>query len=135
MTGRRTPGNDRQGRVRDDAREREAKGQSFRFVAAVLIVGARLTVTPSEGALFSLLSTQETTFADIRAALDARQVTCRQLVQMYLDRIAAYDKKGPALNAIIMINANALSAADASTPNSHALVLPAPALCAPDRQR
>jgi Asp-tRNA(Asn)/Glu-tRNA(Gln) amidotransferase A subunit family amidase len=70
-------------------------------------------VTPSEGALFSLLSMQEATIADIRAALEARQVTCRQLVQMYLDRIAAYDKKGPALNAIIMINPNVLSAADA----------------------
>jgi Asp-tRNA(Asn)/Glu-tRNA(Gln) amidotransferase A subunit family amidase len=89
------------------------KGQSFRLVAAVLIVGARLMVTPSEGALFSLLSMQEATIADFRAALEARQVTCRQLVQMYLDRIAAYDKKGPVLNAIIMINPNVLSAADA----------------------
>jgi amidase len=50
--------------------------------------------------------------ADIRAALEAR-LTYRQLVQMYLDRIAAYDKKRPALNAIIMINPNALPAADA----------------------
>jgi Asp-tRNA(Asn)/Glu-tRNA(Gln) amidotransferase A subunit family amidase len=70
-------------------------------------------ITPSEGAVFSLISIQEATIADIRAALEARQVTCRQLVQMYLDRIAAYDKKGPALNAIIMINPNVLSAADA----------------------
>jgi amidase len=70
-------------------------------------------ITPSEGAVFSLLSTQEATIADIHAALEARQVTCRQLVQMYLERIAAYDKKGPALNAIIMINPNVLPAADA----------------------
>jgi hypothetical protein len=34
------------------------------------------------------------------------------LVQGYIDRIEAYDKKGPALNAIIMINPNALAAAD-----------------------
>jgi hypothetical protein len=32
---------------------------------------------------------------------------------MYLDRIAAYDKKGPALNAMIIISPNVLSAADA----------------------
>ena len=63
--------------------------------------------------MLSLVSIHEATIADIRAALEARQVTCRQLVQMYLDRIAAYDKKGPALNAIIMINPNALPAADA----------------------
>jgi Asp-tRNA(Asn)/Glu-tRNA(Gln) amidotransferase A subunit family amidase len=31
---------------------------------------------------------------------------------MYLDRIAAYDKKGPALNAILRINPNALELAD-----------------------
>jgi Asp-tRNA(Asn)/Glu-tRNA(Gln) amidotransferase A subunit family amidase len=31
---------------------------------------------------------------------------------MYLDRIAAYDKKGPALNAIITLNAQALEEAD-----------------------
>jgi hypothetical protein len=42
------------------------------LVAAILVVGSRLTLTPSEGALFPLLSTQEATIADIRAALDAR---------------------------------------------------------------
>ena len=57
--------------------------------------------------------TDEATVAEIRAALQARDLTCRQLVQMYLDRIAAYDKKGPALNAIIMVNPNALATADA----------------------
>jgi Asp-tRNA(Asn)/Glu-tRNA(Gln) amidotransferase A subunit family amidase len=57
--------------------------------------------------------TGEATIADIHAALQARELTCRQLVQMYLDRIEAYDKKGPALNAIIMVNPNALATADA----------------------
>jgi hypothetical protein len=32
---------------------------------------------------------------------------------MYLDRIEAYDKKGPLLNAIVMVNPNALATADA----------------------
>lgn len=31
---------------------------------------------------------------------------------MYLDRIAAYDKKGPALNSIVTINPNALKRAE-----------------------
>ena len=35
------------------------------------------------------------------------------MVQSYIDRIEAYDKKGPTLNAIIMINPNALATADA----------------------
>ena len=40
------------------------------------------------------------------------RLTCRQLVQMYLDRIEAFDKKGPQLNAIITINPEALGEAD-----------------------
>ena len=40
----------------------------------------------------------ETTIGDIHAAYKAGTLTVRQLVQMYLDRIAAYDKKGPAIN-------------------------------------
>jgi amidase len=72
-----------------------------------------LSASTSEGALFRLMWTQEATIADIRAALEAREVTCRQLIQLYIDRIEAYDKQGPALNTIIMINPNALAVADA----------------------
>ena len=43
----------------------------------------------------------ETTIADVHAAFKAGRLTARQLVQAYLDRIAAYDQKGPAINAII----------------------------------
>ena len=62
---------------------------------------------------FRLLSTQEPTIVDIRAAIASKDLTCRQLVQMYLDRIEAYDKKGPSLNAIIVVNPDALANADA----------------------
>ena len=46
----------------------------------------------------------EATIADIHAAYRAGTLTARQLVQMYLDRIAAYDKKGPTINAVISLN-------------------------------
>ena len=62
-----------------------------------------------EQAAFSLM---ETTVADIHRAFRSGQLTSRQLVQSYLDRIEAYDKKGPALNAIISINGRALEDAD-----------------------
>jgi hypothetical protein len=62
---------------------------------------------------FQLLSTQEPSIADIRAAIGSKDLTCRQLVQMYLDRIEAYDKKGPSLNAIIVVNPSVLADADA----------------------
>jgi Asp-tRNA(Asn)/Glu-tRNA(Gln) amidotransferase A subunit family amidase len=54
----------------------------------------------------------ETTIADIHAAFRSGALTARQLVQMYLDRIAAYDKKGPAINAVISLNPRALDEAD-----------------------
>ncbi len=41
-----------------------------------------------------------------------RLLTCRGLVEQYLKRIDAYDKNGAALNAIVMINPEALQMAD-----------------------
>ncbi|HEX6768148.1 MAG TPA: amidase family protein, partial [Candidatus Binatia bacterium] len=54
----------------------------------------------------------ETTIDQVHAAYKSGELTCRQLVQMYLDRIAAYDKSGPAINAIISLNPDALKEAD-----------------------
>jgi Asp-tRNA(Asn)/Glu-tRNA(Gln) amidotransferase A subunit family amidase len=54
----------------------------------------------------------EASIADVHAALADGRVTCHGLVQDYLDRIDAYDKNGPALNAIIMVNPDALAVAD-----------------------
>jgi len=54
----------------------------------------------------------EATIGDIHAAYKAGTLTVRQLVQMYLDRIAAYDQQGPAINAVISLNPAALGEAD-----------------------
>ena len=54
----------------------------------------------------------EATIAQIHAAMTARRLTCHALVAEYLRRIEAYDKKGPALNALVQINPNALQEAD-----------------------
>src|SRR4029450_8499037 len=54
---------------------------------------------------------EEATVSSIHAALAARQTTCVQVTQAYLDRIEAYDDKGPALNAIITVNPRALETA------------------------
>jgi amidase len=55
---------------------------------------------------------QEATIQDIQDAYKSRQLTSHQLVQLYLDRIAVYDKQGPGINAIITINPQALDEAD-----------------------
>jgi Asp-tRNA(Asn)/Glu-tRNA(Gln) amidotransferase A subunit family amidase len=44
--------------------------------------------------------------------MKAGQLACRQLVEAYLARIDAYDKRGPALNALQHVNARALQEAD-----------------------
>ena len=51
--------------------------------------------------------------ADIQAAVEVGGMTYERLVQMYLNRIGAYDKAGPALNAVIAINPRALDIARA----------------------
>ena len=54
----------------------------------------------------------ETTIEAVHKAFESGQLTPRELVQAYLDRIEAYDRKGPALNCIITVNPNALEEAD-----------------------
>src|SRR5580704_2358804 len=53
----------------------------------------------------------EATIAEAHAAMRAGKLTCRQLVQEYLRRIRAYDQS-TRLNAIVLINPNALAEAD-----------------------
>jgi amidase len=80
--------------------------------AALIVIAPLLPAISTEAREFRLLSTQEPTIADIHAAIGSKDLTCRQLVQMYLDRIEAYDKRGPSLNAIIVVNPGALASAD-----------------------
>jgi amidase len=54
----------------------------------------------------------EASISEIHDAMRAGTLTSRELVQLYLDRIEAYDKQGPALNAIITVNPNALARAE-----------------------
>jgi Asp-tRNA(Asn)/Glu-tRNA(Gln) amidotransferase A subunit family amidase len=54
----------------------------------------------------------ETTIADLHASMRAGSLTCHDVVSAYLERIAAYDKSGPAINALIVVNPNALAVAD-----------------------
>lgn len=55
---------------------------------------------------------EEKTIAQIHAALRARQVTCRGLVEAYLARISAFDQKGPSINSVVLLNPDALKTAD-----------------------
>jgi amidase len=55
---------------------------------------------------------EETTIADLHAAMRAGELTSRALVENYLQRIDAYDRSGPALNSILGVNERARERAD-----------------------
>jgi hypothetical protein len=76
-------------------------------------VGAR-----SLGALLFLPSalaaqdpTTEATIATLQRAMLEQRTTAVQLVEAYLARIDAYDKRGPSFNAITVVNPSALTRA------------------------
>ena len=74
---------------------------------------------------------EEATIADIHAAIRDRRVTCRALVEHYLRRIDAYDKRGPAINAIVVVNDEARAKADSLDRQFATGGLTAPLHCIP----
>ena len=80
----------------------------FLFSSASSAMAQAPSGVPSQ-ASFHLL---ETTITDVHAAFRSGQLTCRQLVRLYLNRIEAYDKAGPRLNAVQTVNPRAIEEAE-----------------------
>ena len=84
--------------------------------AAVLpaLAGAREIMAqsspPAAGPSFEL---DELTITDLQDGMKSGKYSARNIAEKYLARIAAIDKQGPAINAIIEINPDALAIADA----------------------
>ena len=74
---------------------------------------AKKTPTSSK---FSLL---EASFADLQNAMASGQISSKQLCQMYLERIEAYDRNGPTLCSVIETNPDVLKIADALDQERH----------------
>ncbi|HEX4380787.1 MAG TPA: amidase [Candidatus Acidoferrum sp.] len=55
----------------------------------------------------------ETTISDLQDAMKSGKLTSRSITEKYLARIDQVDKQGPAINAILELNPDALSIADA----------------------
>ncbi|MEA1833493.1 amidase family protein [Methylobacterium durans] len=77
---------------------------------AALVVLAALGLPAQAQERFAV---EEATIAGVREALTAGRISCRTLMQTYLDRIAAYDQAGPKLAAIRAVNQQALRQAEA----------------------
>ncbi|WP_407702071.1 amidase [Tumebacillus lacus] len=55
----------------------------------------------------------EATIDQLQAKMEAGTLTARDLVLMYLERIATYDKRGPKINSVLELNPDALQIAEA----------------------
>ena len=82
---------------------------SIKFQLATNALALFMVSSVAEAQSFRLI---EATIDDVHSALSSQQITCRELVKGYLNRIEAYDKEGPGLNSIQHINSNAMEIAD-----------------------
>lgn len=83
------------------------------FPALVLLAGATLAAV----APFPVAAQIEVAGASVTAlqeAMTSGAATSADITRAYLARIAAYDRRGPALNAMVWLNPNAISEAEAS---------------------
>ena len=79
--------------------------------ALILFAAASLAVTVQPRAQTRNFDLLTASVADIQDAVGAGALTYERLVQLYLNRIDAYDKKGPRLNAVLAVNPRALEIA------------------------
>ncbi|HLP94596.1 MAG TPA: amidase [Saprospiraceae bacterium] len=97
-----------------------------RFLQNTALAGAALSLSPlascenpSTAATTSTaeanppFALQGASIADLQKQMASGERTARQIAQLYLDRIQAIDKNGPAINAVIELNPDALALADA----------------------
>src|SRR3954469_12683652 len=80
-----------------------------RFIVATTLLVPVLVASAQRPQPFQV---HEASIARIESELAARRLTCHALVEQYLRRIDAYDKRGAALNALVEVNPNALREAD-----------------------
>ena len=98
---------------------------SLRMARRSLFKGAAVTAVGISGGFGSVMAQNSATpmadatlppaspsVADLQAALANGDVTVREIVEASLARIAAIDEAGPALNAVIELNPDALAIAD-----------------------
>lgn len=79
----------------------------------LLLIVSALLPRPATAQQPAPFVVEEATIAQVQDALRTGRMTCRALVAASLRRIEAYDKNGPAINAIVLVNPNALAEADA----------------------
>lgn len=74
-----------------------------RQILTLALVGATTFFAQTPAAF----DVEEATISQVHEAMKAGRLTCRDLVDQYLKRIDLYDKNGPAINAIVLVNPDA----------------------------
>jgi amidase len=85
--------------------------REFAELASLVVVGAALPGLPARRQ--QSLALEETTIAQLQDGMKAGRLTARGVARAYLDRIAALDRQGPTLRAVLETNPEALAIADA----------------------
>jgi amidase len=80
-----------------------------RVLLLLLVAGASAVPTAQTAPPFEV---HEATIAQIHDAMKAGRLTCKALVEHYLRRIDVFDKNGPAINAIVITNPEAVKQAE-----------------------
>ena len=89
--------------------------RAYRRLSTVAMVGFCATTACAAPSADSLpaFEVMEKSISELSQALQSGEVTSRELVDLYLDRIDAYDQEGPELNAVIALNPDAVTDAAA----------------------
>ncbi len=90
--------------------ERRFKGPKAWGVAMLALGFAFLAQPAAHAATLDLMTAS---INDVQAAYATGKLTSEMVTQAYLARIAAYDDQGPGINAVIMVNPNAIAEAKA----------------------
>tara|TARA_B100001123_G_scaffold121119_1_gene140982 strand:- start:1918 stop:3840 length:1923 start_codon:yes stop_codon:yes gene_type:complete len=80
----------------------------------LLVSGSAFFITSvacveSSGGSEVVFDVTEKSIQELNSALESGLVTSEELVNLYYERIEAFDRRGPVLNSVITLNANALS--------------------------
>ena len=84
-----------------------------RFVTRSCFLGTLASLFLALNAAAETFELTTATIADIDQAFDSGALNSEQLVKLSLARIAAYDEAGPKLNAVMLLNPDAIETARA----------------------
>jgi len=82
------------------------------LLAVLLLASEIVPAAQADERAAASFELEETGIADLQQRMQAGELTAHAITQLYLDRVAAIDKTGPAINAVIELNPDALAIAD-----------------------